>query len=129
MGYYTKHIITIDKDSTREKLMELRDLFPRALNIYDDGHLDDYNWNGGLGSKWYEIRDDLVEVSKEFGDIPFTVHCYGETREVYDLHCRNGVLEESDDSKQHFDDMVQEYVQDTDDVYPYLFGGVEEIPA
>lgn len=94
MSYYVKHIITIEEESSREKLEELAKLLEDetgfAFKVFDD-HIDDSNWIGGLTGIW---DDSFRRVSESFGEYKFTVHCVAERGIIYNLYCYNGHMDE-----------------------------------
>jgi len=93
MGYYIKRIVSIDKDSTPEKLSMLRDIICDVTDfnfkLYND-HLDDSNWNSGMGCSHFE--DDMwwETISRKMGEVDFTVHCISEDNAIFDYICYDG---------------------------------------
>jgi hypothetical protein len=86
MGYYTQHLIRIIPESAAtvanykrvaEAIKNEVDKYYGSLRIHD-GVMDDSNFNGGDGSKWY-LDDKFVDISKHLPDLTIRFEFVGET--------------------------------------------------
>lgn len=69
MGYYTNFTIQFDDPN-------ISDAFEHAFDTVTDyeGCLDDF----GMYAKWYDYEKDMIEISKQFPGVLFTVSGEGE---------------------------------------------------
>ena len=83
MGYYTDYTITTDKaipEDFDEKFEQITD-----YSIYDMELLN---------VKWYDHKDDMLKISKEYPDILFTVDGDGEDQgDVWREYYKNGRMQ------------------------------------
>lgn len=84
MGYYTKHIIRIlaEEQATKENYISLMNVMWKNKGYtvlhFHDNLLDDSNWNGGNGSKWYEIDETVEALTKTFPNLEIRIDCLPE---------------------------------------------------
>jgi hypothetical protein len=86
MGYYTQHLIRIipESDATVANYKRIAEAIKNnvddcysCLRIHDSV-MDDSNWNGGDGCKWY-LDEGFVEISKDVPDLTIQFQYVGET--------------------------------------------------
>ncbi|WQJ53763.1 MAG: hypothetical protein [Wendovervirus sonii] len=98
MGYYIKHIVTIDENSNKENLQKLQKVIQEVTDfnfkVFND-HLDDSNWNFGMGTSHFDDTFFWENVSDKIPEIQFTVHCVSEDNAIYDYNCYNGYASET----------------------------------
>jgi len=146
MSYYVQRIVTITEDSTKEKLEKLRELIYEQtdfrMKLHSD-HIDDSNYNYGLGISHGPEECDWERISEKFGEIPFIVHCFTENHAIYDYDCYDGNVQEvmyrnTDEWYKHYEDKSKRapganegYYDDAGygEDYPVPYGEYGRIPA
>jgi hypothetical protein len=93
VGYETDFSITMDKEVDIVQLViDLGDIsgYDGWFDPYDDGHI-------GIGAKWYEYKDNMKEISKQYKDVLFTVDgCGEESGDIWKAYFKNGKCKRSE---------------------------------
>lgn len=89
MGYYSNFTITVDKDF--DKIKEFISKMPRNKSDYLPDLETYYDELYILDVKWYNMKTEMKEFSKNFPDVLFTVDVQGEDHEdMWKYYVRNG---------------------------------------
>ena len=79
MGYYTNYTITADK------------VLPDDFEYQFTEITDYYFYDGKLEGKWYDCEDDMINISKLYPNILFTVEGEGEeSGDIWRQYFKNG---------------------------------------
>ena len=98
MGYYTQHLIRIipESDATVANYKRVSEAIKNNVDdCYScfrihDNVMDDSNWNGGDGCKWY-LDEGFVEISKDVPDLMIQFQFVGEIyTEAASITMKNG---------------------------------------
>lgn len=87
MGYYTNFEIEVSERQT-EILEEIRDNHDYIADMFDDSGVsfDEY--------KWYEHETDMIDISKEYPNVVFTLKGEGEeSGDVWRKYFKNGKIQ------------------------------------
>lgn len=89
MGYYTNYSLEIKgKGPIYNRLMaQVEDVVPNDTYGYSLGALID---DRAESIKWYNYKDDMKALSKEWPNVLFTMKCIGEDHEMWAVHFMNG---------------------------------------
>lgn len=99
MGYYTYYAMEAKNTKTGAYLDEALEakICQRLYEISKGAIIEDDSFYGCLGDslKWYNHRDDMIDLSKEFPDVIFMLEGEGEERDDnWRLYVQNGEWEE-----------------------------------
>jgi len=118
MSFNIKHILTVDNDSTPEKVQELAEAFEKCtgfnLHIADD-HCDDSNWNYGMGLGHAPMTSQYEAIGELFGE-DFTVHCVGEAGSIYDIYV---LVDYDEDEKKCYARVDEDIIRQTPEWYDF----------
>lgn len=91
MGYYTNYTLSMQGATAEEE----EEIIAKLEEISGD------NWDGGDGEyytygKWYESSSDLIELSKQYPEILFTLEGDGEEyNDFWKMYVQNGKKQET----------------------------------
>lgn len=132
MGYYTKHIVRIipfceDAVVDKELYLKLAHTIEKYTGYghwtYINDSINDRKWNGGSGTKWYEIRETLHRIAKELPNIRIRVDCVGEgyfyswDDEYYEPPYSYEVCNGEFEFVEYSEDMISDFVDRFDAIY------------
>lgn len=85
IGYYTRFKLTVTGETDIDVIGEFRN-----ENDYAEGALDENGRSAGE-CKWYDCKEDVLELSKKHPNILFLLEGEGEEAgDVWRLYARNG---------------------------------------
>lgn len=101
MGYCTDYVLTIDyveEENGKKELAFVPEIILKQLSktiddmdIFEDGYGDEWYLYGG---KWYEHDTDMLNLSKKFPELLFTLNGHGEeTEDMWYSYYYNGKLQ------------------------------------
>ena len=95
MGYYTLHKIRIINEYNTERNLEI--LLKKIKEISDyqftisGSEIEDSDWNGGNGSKWYNCGEDMIKISRALPELEIKINGKGEDEEdIWEYILKNG---------------------------------------
>ena len=102
MGYYTFYNLTVYSDDRELASKVQKALVEKELIDYVFEEDPCFNWDYQTKSemftfyprdmaKWYDCEEDMLEISRQFPDVRFTIDGEGEeSRDIWEEHFLNG---------------------------------------